>query len=33
MRKYWYYVYRIDGGFGNGICYSDSGEFELAERL
>lgn len=29
MRKYYYYVYRVDGRFGNGICYSDSGEFEL----
>lgn len=33
MRKYYYYVYRVDGmvngRFGNGICYSDSGQFEL----
>lgn len=30
MRKYYYYVYRVDGKFSNGICCSDSGEFELA---
>lgn len=29
MRKYYYYVYILNGSFANGICYSDSGEFEL----
>lgn len=29
MRKYYYYVYRVYGRFANGICYSDSGQFEL----
>lgn len=33
MRKYWYYTYETSKSFGNRICYSDSGEFDLAERL
>lgn len=33
MRKYWYYTYEAAKSFGNRICYSDSGEFDLAERL
>lgn len=33
MRKYWYYTYEAAKSFGNRICYSDSGEFDLVEKL
>lgn len=33
MRKYYYFVYRVNRNFAIGICYSDSGEFELADVM
>lgn len=31
MRKYWYYTFQTAKSFGFMACFSDSGEFDLAE--
>lgn len=33
MRKYYYYTYETRNSFGYRICYSDSGEFDIAFAL
>lgn len=33
MRKYYYYTYATANSVGDRVCYSDSGEFELCERI
>lgn len=33
MRKYWYYTCGNGNNLWSKVCYSDSGEFDLAWRL
>lgn len=33
MRRYWYYTCGTGTVLWSEVCYSDSGEFELASRL
>lgn len=32
MRKYWYYTFKTANSIGNGVSYSDDGEFDIVER-
>lgn len=33
MRKYWYYTCASGYGLWSEVCYSDSGKFDLEQRL
>lgn len=32
MRKYWYYTFKTANNIGNGVSYSDDGEFDIVEK-
>lgn len=33
MRKYYYYTYESPNSVGDAACWSDSGEFDLYEKI
>lgn len=33
MRKYWYYTYATANSVGDAVCWSNSGEFDLYEKI